>query len=107
MTITQFMSKPDNFAYVNAATDSADKQKRIAELKNQFDRSNFSGGQADFAEEKAFGALSQIRQHLAKISVAETLKGYLTARNSVIRANRKKKRDFQEHQIKAINGYRM
>lgn len=37
MTITQFMSEPENFAYVCEATDAADKRKRIAELKKRYD----------------------------------------------------------------------
>ena len=107
MTITEFMSQPANYKFVTNSPNDEIKRQRIEELKKRYDQSNFSGGQVDFTEEKQFGALSQIRQHLAKISCAETLKGYLNARNSVIRANKKKKREFLEHQIKAQNGYRM
>jgi hypothetical protein len=96
MTITQFYSLKENFDFVNAATNSADKAKRIATLKEQFGQSNFSGGdggdEADFfAPEKAENALFTIKRLVAKAGVQDSIKKYLLQRNSVIKRNKERK----------------
>jgi hypothetical protein len=96
MTITQFYSLKENFDFVNAATNSADKAKRIATLKEQFEQSNFSGGdggdEADFfAPEKAETALFTIKRLVAKAGVQDSIKKYLLQRNSVIKRNKERK----------------
>jgi hypothetical protein len=96
MTITQFYSLKENFDFVNAATNSADKAKRIATLKEQFEQSNFSGGdggdEADFfAPEKAENALFTIKRLVAKAGVQDSIKKYLLQRNSVIKRNKERK----------------
>jgi hypothetical protein len=117
--LIKFMSLPANFAYVNAATDAADKQKRIAELKRRFEQSNFSsvnfsadiadmgnpGGVYDSddfatfnqkAKEKA--AFDDIKRLTVVHSVKDSIKKFLLQRNSVTAANRAKKaeRDAQK-----------
>jgi hypothetical protein len=114
------MSLPANFAYVNAATDAADKQKRIAELKRRFEQSNFSAVAAfsadiadcgnesgvydsdDFAtfnqKAKEKAAFDNLRLITARHSVRDSIKQYLLQRNEVIKANKAKKaeRDAQK-----------
>jgi hypothetical protein len=98
MTITQFYSLKENFDFVNAATNSADKQRRIAELRKQFERSNFSGGdEADFfAPEKAETALFDIKRLVARSGVQESIKKFLLQRNSVIAANKAKQKEKEK-----------
>jgi hypothetical protein len=109
MTITQFYSLKENFDFVNAATNSADKAKRIAELRKQFERSNFSGGdggdEADFfAPEKAETALFDIKRLVARSGVQESIKKFLLQRNSVIAANKAKQKEKEkEKQNKHIS----
>jgi hypothetical protein len=100
MTITQFYSLKENFDFVNAATNSADKQRRIAELRKQFEQSNFSGGdggdEADFfAPEKAETALFTIKRLVARHSVKDSVKKYILQRQSTIAANKKKKEEAE------------
>ncbi len=100
MTITQFYSLKENFDFVNAATNSADKAKRIATLKEQFEQSNFSGGdggdEADFfAPEKAETALFTIKRLVARHSVKDSVKKYILQRQSTIAANKKKKEEAE------------
>ncbi len=118
--LIKFMSLPANFAYVNAATDAADKQKRIAELKRRFEQSNFSAVAAfsadiadcgnesgvydsdDFAtfnqKAKEKAAFDNLRLITARHSVRDSIKQYLLQRNEVIKANKAKKaeRDAQK-----------
>lgn len=114
------MSLPANFAYVNQATDAADKQKRIAELRRRFEQSNFSAVAAfsadiadcgnesgvydsdDFAtfnqKAKEFTAFQAIKRIVAVSNVRESVKQYALQRNEIILRNRAKKaeRDAQK-----------
>jgi hypothetical protein len=110
--LIKFFSLPANFAYVNAATDAADKQKRIAELKRRFEQSNFSAVAAfsadiadcgnesgvydsdDFAtfnvKAKEFTAFNDIKRLTVVHRVKDSIKTYLLQRNEVIKANKDK-----------------
>ncbi len=118
--LIKFFSLPANFAYVNAATDAADKQKRIAELKRRFEQSNFSavarfsadiadcGNESgvydsdDFAtfnqKAKEFTAIQNIKRLTLIHSVKDSVRQYILQSNSVRAANRAKKaeRDAQK-----------
>ncbi len=118
--LIKFFSLPANFAYVNAATDAADKQKRIAELKRRFEQSNFSavarfsadiadcGNESgvydsdDFAtfniKAKEKAAFDDIKRLTLVHSVKDSVRQYILQSNSVRAANRAKKaeRDAQK-----------
>jgi hypothetical protein len=108
--LIKFMSLPANFAYVNAATDAATKQKRIAELKQKFEsQSNFANFSADIADmgnpsgvydsddfatfnqkAKEKAAFDDIKRLTVVHRVKDSIKTYLLQRNEVIKANKDK-----------------
>ncbi len=108
--LIKFFSLPANFAYVNAATDAADKQKRIAELKKRFEsQSNFANFSADIADlgnpsgvydsddfatfnqkAKEKAAFDDIKRLTVVHRVKDSIKTYLLQRNEVIKANKDK-----------------
>ena len=111
--LIKFMSEKNNFAYVCAATDAADKQKRIAELKKRFEQSNFSGvanfsadiadlgnpsgvyDSDDFAtfneKARAFSSYQDIKRIVATHNVRDSVRAYALQRNEIIKRNKAKK----------------
>ena len=119
-TLTKFLSEKSNFAYINNSKDSAEREKRLAELKNKFlaigntsgnfSSVRFSADVSDVGNEefsfmndvefnfaaynraaKQQAAFSQLKKLTLVHSVKDSIKQYLTSRNSVIKANKKKK----------------
>jgi hypothetical protein len=116
--LTQFMSKPEHFAYVNASANDTEKRKRIDELKAKFLTGNFSAA-ANFAaafdtsdvgnpemtdysiyddcstfaeysaKAKEVTAFGRIKSLVANSNVAASVKTYALQRNESIRAANK------------------
>ncbi len=99
-----YLSKPEHFQYVNAAKDANERQLRINSLRRKFDQSdfaNFTGftdGNPDGVNDDAFGqperteqAIFDIKRLCIKHDVRDSVKQYLTSRNSVIKRNKQRK----------------
>lgn len=96
------MSRPENYNYVTAAKDYAEKRRRIEELNRRFRQSNFSSGYVEddgnnsgitgddfYLPERQETAINDIRRLLVKEDVRESTQDYLNRRNATIRRNRK------------------
>jgi hypothetical protein len=105
--LAQFMSKPEHFAFVNAAKDANEKQLRINSLKRKFEQSNFAkfansyvedygNPDADFLlPERQETALFDIKRLIVKHDVRDSTQRFILQRRSVIEANKKKKAEAE------------
>ena len=109
--LAAWMSKPENFNFVNSAVTDSDRKLRIAKLKQQFEsQSNFasvnftnsgyiedSNGVPDLDENfAAERALLDIRRHLIRADLEKTLTGQIQAKNAITKRNAQRKAEFQE-----------
>lgn len=118
---TAFLSKPENFSWVNAAANPAERERRKAELKKRFE-SQFSSIKfsaavvgnpetaffddcADFAafnkKAKTEAALNDIRRLTVAHSVADSIKRYVTSRNAVTKRNRERQKEKEKTKEKS------
>ncbi len=95
-----WLSKPEHFAFVNAAKDAKDRQLRINSLRRKFEQSDFSSDdKADFfAPEKQETSINDIKIECAKFSVRDSIKRYLTQRNDIIKRNRERQKEKEKAQ---------
>jgi hypothetical protein len=101
--LAAYMSKPEHFQYVNGAKDAKDRQLRINSLKRKFERSNFADFANSYVEdygnpdadfllpERQETCLNDIKIECVKFGVRDSIKQYLTQRNSVIKRNKQRK----------------
>lgn len=113
--LTQFMSKSENFAYVNNAENDIEKRKRIDELKAKFLTGNFSSATANFSNSgycedngnesgiyddcstfadfntkaREVSSFQRIKSLVANSNVASSVRAYALQRNESIRAANK------------------
>jgi hypothetical protein len=99
MTFTQFCSEKNNFAYVCSATDAADKQRRLGELRKRFEQSDFSsdGTTAAFGQpERTETAFNDLRRLTVRHSVRDSIKAYVLSRNESIRKQKDKQKEKEK-----------
>lgn len=120
----KFISRSDNFAYVNGAANSAERERRKAELKTRFEQSGDSSNVAgvarvagfsdiadfgnpdgvypsdDFAtfnkKAREFSSIMEIKRLVLADSVKDSIKQYILQRQSVIAANKAKQKEKEK-----------
>jgi hypothetical protein len=106
--LAAYMSKPEHFAFVNAAKDAKDRQLRINSLKRKFEQSNFANFANSYVEdygnpdadfllpERQETALFDIKRLIVKHDVRDSIQEYVTKQNKIRQRNRQRVADTRK-----------
>lgn len=108
--LAAWMSRRENWNYVISAKDETEKTRRINELRQKFDASNFSSvnfNDSGYVEDSngvpnldenfaAERALFDIRRHLIRAELEKTLVPQINAKNATTKRNAQRKLEFQK-----------